>query len=200
MTGNVLKLNKFGTKAAMRDHGLTSKKRIGRGVFCAVFEGDTPDSVLKLTADWTMRESMVFYFNDPAFPTVLEDYGYVGEQEEDCSLWLLKTERLTRLRDAPASVKKEAKFLIKKFDQARMDLYQSGYPLAKDTSSESELLILEALKQDGAMSKYEVVLEQLTVAVSNLPGSRLDFHTGNLMARGNQLVFNDVLCDGARLL
>lgn len=195
MVKRVLRLDNLATKFIARRHGLTPARRLGRGTFCAVYEGDSPESVWKLTADDIQRESALFHFNSPWFPKLLEDCGYVGDQDEQ-PLWLFKTERLQPLRQSPASVRKEARFLMQRFAVNWEAALDQGFAAH---SEEFCAQVVALVMDDPTASHYQEAMGQLYNVLTNYPGARLDLQQANLMARGDQLVLNDIVCN-AKLL
>jgi hypothetical protein len=49
--------------------------------------------------------------------------------------------------------------------------------------------------EDSSVEPYHEAMGQLYNVLTNYPGARLDLHSGNLMARGDQLVLNDIVCN-----
>lgn len=195
MVKRVLRLDSPATKFIARRHGLTPARRLGRGTFCAVYEGDSPESVWKLTADEVQRESALFHYNSPCFPKLLEDCGYVGDQDER-PLWLFKTERLQPLRQSSADVRKEARFLMQRFSvNFEVALDQGFSAHAEEFCAQVVALMME----DSSVEPYHEAMGQLYNVLTNYPGARLDLHSGNLMARGDQLVLNDIVCNATLL-
>ncbi len=109
---------------------LKNKKIIGRGVFCRVFEGSTPQSVYKLTAD----RSHVEYLTDRLSPqgrfkpVVIEDYGVVGTLKTGTDIYLLEVERLQRLKRRS----KNARLVAEIMNQTRRALPTEDKALEKD--------------------------------------------------------------------
>lgn len=94
---NILDLRDSGVVRIRRAHPqLQGKKPFARGTRAALFEGGTPERVLKLTVD----APSYLYLTDGYAPTgvhvpvVFEDFGQVGETWNDEALYLVELERL----------------------------------------------------------------------------------------------------------
>ena len=141
------------------------------------------------------------------FPKLLANEGCVGDQfQGDCSLFLFKSERLKRTREADVATRKLARQVLKAVDECWS---------SEEAMNKSHLLRgTDAAKQSMRTS---VALEQL-VEMKSLPESvreafediqrmvwdyndlAIDFHGANLMVRGtDELVFNDIIVDGSLL-
>lgn len=81
---------------------LRDKRLIGRGSFCAVFEGSRHDTVYKLTTDRSAWCYMTGAYRPTGThtPVVLRDFGDVSPDEEK-PVFLVEVERLVPLRSKP---------------------------------------------------------------------------------------------------
>jgi hypothetical protein len=93
----ILDLRDSGVVQVRRTHTqLRGKKPFARGSRAALFEGRTPERVLKLTVD----APSYLYLTDGYAPTgghvpvVFEDFGQVGQTWNDEALYLVELERL----------------------------------------------------------------------------------------------------------
>lgn len=198
MVRRVLRLDKSCTKAIIREQRLHTRQRIGRGAFTVVYDGDTPDTVWKLTADPVQRESALFYFRSPNFPVLHQDIGHVGDQhdrhEDDIPLWLYQAERLTPLRESPDSVRKEARRFMAVYNRLHDINYQKdGCFVGRPDYAKRMMALLLA---EESLAQYHEAFAQLDRMIQDYQEIRLDFQPANLMARGNTLVLNDVICGG----
>lgn len=195
----ILKLNDWTTRRVMREQGLSNLPRLGRGHFGMAFDaGD--NTVLKLTTDALQRDSQLFYLNGPAFPEFLEDKGYMGEQSNGAPLYLYRTERLETMRQAAPAVRKEARTFLTLMGDAYETACKTSHAMRHNRYySPKAYEVLEAALDAEGLAPYRDSLEQLCRFAMDYEDVSADFHLGNLMARGNQLVFNDVICNSALL-
>lgn len=201
----VIKLNDFGTKAVLSQFGLTPKRRIGKGTFCAVYE-DGPDSVMKLTTDPIQRESTRDYLIGVHFPVLQEDIGHVGTQHtDDLELYMFKAERLRPTRDADAATRKLARQVISAVDdcwrttEAFRALNGRG-SVAQVKSACSSVVLAQLTEFKSLPLTIRDAFVDIQRMVWDYKNLVLDFHGANLMVRGtDELVFNDVIVDGELL-
>ena len=198
----VIKLSDWGTRRVLSEYGLTPKRRLGMGLFCAVYE-DGPDSVFKLTTDPIQRDSVRDYFGGTHFPALQKDIGYVGEQQAgERSLFLFKAERLRPTREADAATRKLARQLVRMVD----DCWRSDDAARKlrgrgsqaQLRSEGSALVLNQLVDSPALPEsIREALEDVRLMVRDYTNLVIDFHGANLMVRGtDELVLNDIIVDG----
>lgn len=76
---------------------LVDKKIIGNGCYSYVFEGETPNTVLKLTCDPVYAEYMRLKSGQPGVGKIVHDYGSI-ESNELGQVSLFAIERLSHLR------------------------------------------------------------------------------------------------------
>lgn len=198
-----LNLTDWGTKAALREHRLTTLNRIGRGSFCAVYDGG--DHVKKLTSDAIQYESIRDYLSGEHFPQLLQNHyhGYAGTQrKEDADLYLFSTEKLLPLAKAPKSVRALAYQLCRKTDEYWISSKSmKQYNLLNFNYTEQSKETLERLSEDGSFpSSLRASFEDLYRLLGDFGGQpRLDMGRSNLMTRGDTLVLNDVVFDAEKL-
>lgn len=201
----LLHLNDYGTSAVLRRFELTPKRRIGRGLTCAVYE-DGPDAVYKLTIDPIQRESVCHYLGGTHFPAVLKDIGHVGEQyKRDLNLYLFKCERLRPLKDADSATRKLAFQVLKAVDEcwdapdAKRALHARG-TVAQTRSACASVVLNQLVEFPGIPSGIREAFEDLRRLVWDYRDLVIDFHRANLMVRGtDELVLNDVVASGELL-
>jgi hypothetical protein len=196
---NVLRLQDWGVKRVMREHGLKAKDKLGRGAFTAVYAEDDA-TVLKLTVDPIQYDAHVFLRDNPHFPTVFDPRGEVGNQHaQDLALYLSRCERLRPLNQADAPTRRLARQVTKA--SARCWVSARVYSVAKGYARESDHFRVRTLETFSEMSQdmafpqsLRDAFEVLANMVSNYGEATLDMHRGNLMVRGtDELVLNDVL-------
>lgn len=202
----ILKLNDWGTRAVLSRYGLTASRRLGKGTFCAVYE-DGPDQVFKLTADSIQLESVRDYLVGVHFPKLLANEGCVGEQfKGDRSLFLFKSERLKRTREADAATRKLTRQVLKAVDECwsskeatnKSHLLRGTF--AAKQSMRSSVALEQLIEKKDLPESVREAFEDIQRMVMNYNDLALDFHGANLMVRGtDELVFNDIIVDGALL-
>ncbi|KVP17392.1 hypothetical protein [Burkholderia ubonensis] len=200
-----LKLNDYGTRAVLSRFDLSASRRLGKGQFCAVYE-DGPDAVLKLTTDPIQLESVRDYLGGIHFPKMLDNEGHVGVQHHgDLDLYMFKSERLKPTREADAATRKLARQVLKSVDcsLSSRDAQHRGNVRGSFAAKQSlrSQAALEQLKENKDLPEsVREAFEDILRMVWNYNDLVIDFHGANLMVRGkDELVFNDVLVDGAML-
>lgn len=187
---NILNLRDGGVMRARRTHAqLQGKKPFARGSRAALFEGRTPERVLKLTLD----TPSYLYLTDGYAPTgvhvpvVFEDFGQVGETWNDEALYLVELERLLPRPKGYAL----SRVLHKAYELAENGLRKNGYryrACLPDADAQPDWL-------PDSLAEY---FTQLNLFASNTE-SALDLSwRSNYMVRPNgELVGSDPLFDVA---
>ena len=197
----VIRLDDWGTKSVLSQYGLTPMRRIGKGLFCAVYE-DGPDSVVKLTTDAIQLHSVRDYLGGVHFPELVDNIGWVGEQHiGDHDLYMFKAERLRPTREADAATRKLARDVMRAVDDfwaphASRMMYGRGSQAQK--RSECSGVVLDQLMEFTSLPEsIREAFADLRRMVNDYTNLVIDFHGANLMVRGSdELVFNDVIVDG----
>lgn len=197
----VIRLDDWGTKSVLSQFGLKSKQRIGKGLFCAVYDAG-PESVYKLTTDAVQLHSVRDYLEGVHFPELVENIGWVGEQRiGDHDLYMFKAERLKPTKEADAATRKLARDVIRAVDEfwaphASRLVYGRGSRAQK--RSECSGLVLDQLMEFKSLPEtIREAFGDLRRMVLDYQNLVIDFHGANLMVRGtDELVFNDVIVDG----
>jgi hypothetical protein len=198
----VIRLDDWGTKSVLSQYGLTPKRRIGKGLFCAVYE-DGPESVVKLTTDSIQRESVRDYLEGVHFPAMVADIGFVGTQYKgDMDLFMFKSERLRPTREADAATRKLARQVIRAVDDCwatpAAERARRGRGTQAQLRSAGSRVVLDQLAEfKGLPETIREAFEDVHRLVRDYTNLVIDFHGANLMVRGmDELVFNDVVVDG----
>jgi len=158
---------------------------IGTGSFATVY--DRGNTVFKLTADQFQYDFYVAGFDNPAFPKVLADYGKVGEVG-GMPVYLLEMEKLNKI---------EAGTGAKSFVESFLFRYWISYP-THDTEVSEVQCCAEALMNMADMESFST---RLSGGLLDMAGFMIekncvaDFHAGNFMLRGHQVVLNDPVAD-----
>lgn len=170
---------------------LKGKKLIGRGMFSAVFEGSTPDTVLKMTVDsvgfWLLN-CCAAGVSGEHFPEVVKnhhDVGVVKVGKVEFPVYLFEMERLVKLK-----VDSAAKKLARKISTSQLKISRASW--SSDVTGQ--------LKELANVAKLPETLRQAIRDVenfaSNYPKAQLDMHMGNFMQRENgDLVITDPMFD-----
>lgn len=82
---------------AQRFPVLHAKKVIGEGVFSCVFEGTTPETVLKLTVDEAYYRFILEHGHGNGIPRLIKDWGSV-DNEVHGALYLVEIQKLIALK------------------------------------------------------------------------------------------------------
>jgi len=198
-----LKLNDFGTRRALRAHGLVGKKRIGRGTYCAVYD-DGEDAVLKLTADYIQLESVQFYLDGVHFPRLMKIIGRVGIQDAgNADLYLFQAERLKPTSKADAPTRKLAKRVIDTVQDCllskdAMSVWRSPGAPADRQAKRSLTALKQLVDTPWFPESLKEAFEKLQTLSMDYGNLSLDFHRANLMVRGSdELVLNDVIASSS---
>lgn len=198
----LIKLSDHGTRSVLSRFNLTPKRRLGMGLFCAVYE-DGPESVLKLTTDSVQLESVRDYFDGVHFPVLKDTIGYVGEQYSgDRSLFLFKAERLRPTREADVATRKLARQVLRAVDECwRSDDAASklhGRGTNAQRRSQGSAVVLDQLMELKTLPEtIRDAFLDIRRMVSDYSNLAIDFHGANLMVRGtDELVLNDIILDG----
>lgn len=200
---HVLRLTEPGVKAALRHDALKGAKKIGRGMFAAVYEkGDT---ILKVTCDanqYAMYRDP-HHPDGPYFPVTLKDYGDIGETSDGLPIYLVEQERLDKLRGGPIEVYRAAKavatFMGEETNRKYREMRHRGSYTMRDADMQQRASI-EALESAACNKDFAPELRasmlDIAVFVANYEGVAADFGMSNMMRRGSQLILNDVVCHG----
>ena len=192
-----LNLNDGATKRVMQQYGLTTKNRLGRGMFCAAYDAGW-DEVMKLTSDPIQMESIRDYFKGKHFPRLIHNYGYMGEQRNEASLFLFKVDRLKPLKEADAATQTLARSLVRRTCKLYGTVNVEEKYRWNNFYTERDKLIVQSLIDDVRLPQslrdaFEPVLSML----NDYDGMRLDLCGANLMVRGqDELILNDIVVDG----
>ena len=193
----LLKLDHWAVRRAVREHNLNQYPRIGRGTFCAVY--DKGDTVLKLTCDekayWFVRDMQDA---GPWFPRLIADHHKVAAMGER-DVYLIEVEKLTRIRANSKPWKRvvelgdklhtQYKSFHNKADLTELDRHRYASVHAFYRMADDDTLDEDTQEAFGRVAQW----------MSNYECGH-DFSAQNVMLRGTQLVFNDVIADTASLL
>lgn len=193
---NVLLLNDFGTKRALKHPELAGLPLLGRGKFSTVY--DNGDTVLHMTCDpvgYALHCDGVMSIAGKSkhFSRVVNDFGDIGEQAQgDLTIYLFETEKLAKLTGFPEA-RREVRQIIKAIDT----LYMQAEWSLKSTHFTPQIVMgkLAADKQHSlSMRKAFSLLENF---VPNYENSLMDMHYANFMVRPSDgtVVLNDPLVD-----
>ena len=199
-----LRLTDAGTRHAIREQGLHQRRRLARGQFAAVYEGDTPNDVYKLTADAVHFEGLRSYLIGPHFPEMTVNYGIVGEQlAPNLSLYFFKMPRLYPTRRADAPTRKLCRLICEQqqahfFDAYNRSTKAGGRPpvysqflswLGRDISKN----MMENLRLPLSIREAMESIHRMACDFDNLC---LDMHSKNFMVSADgQLMFSDPIAD-----
>lgn len=170
---------------------LKGKKLIGRGMFSAVFEGSTPDTVLKMTVDsvgYWLLNCCAAGVGGEHFPKVIKNHHDVGEVnvgKTEFPVYLFEMERLVKLKVGSA-----AKKLARKISTSQLKISRASW--SSDVTGQ--------LGELASVAKLPETLRQAIRDVENFagnyPNAQLDMHMGNFMQRENgDLVITDPMFD-----
>lgn len=203
---NTLKMDDRGVRWVRHTHPrLKGKRMLARGHFAAVFDGG-PDTILKLTRDPLQYAVAAdpYHPEGPYFPRLVESYGDVGETNDGHCLYLIEVERLQAINaQAPLAMKRERKSLMQVLDFHASTIrgtLPANRRYSKYGDQEVARLTLETARECEEISEgARQALGDLRDFICNYDGYALDFHAGNMMRRGDQLVLNDVIADTRQL-
>ena len=202
----VLKKTYPGVREILNSDLIKGRKEIGRGAFSIVYEGDTPDTVLKLTVDHVAY----MFLNDGAkrcwhdeersvFTRVTKDHGIVGEARcynSSYNVYVFECERLNRIHGNSSIAKKGA---IKRFIRSYSNSFgkvKSPMPLAQ-VRREAVVQMTSVDMESDIMNEAVMVLADF---IRHVDDAQPDFHVGNFMQRNNgEVVMSDPVCDGTML-
>lgn len=200
-----LRLTDAGTRYAIREQGLHQRRRLARGQFAAVYEGDTPNDVYKLTADAVHFEGLRSYLIGPHFPEMTVNYGIVGEQlAPNLSLYFFKMPRLYPTRRADASTRKLCRLIREQEQIHSSDAYNrstkepGGRPLVHRhfLSWLGRDISKNMMENDRLPLSIREAMESIHTMACNFDNLCLDMHSGNFMvSAGGQLMFSDPIAD-----
>lgn len=192
-----LNLNDGATKQVMRKYGLTPGNRLGRGKFCAAYDAGW-DEVMKLTSDSIQLESIRDYFKGKHFPQLIQNYGYMGEQRNEASLFLFKVDRLKPVKDADAATKTLARSLVRRTNKLYGTVKVDEKHRWNNFYTERDKLIVQSLIDDERLpTSLREAFEPVLSMLMDYDGLRLDLYGANLMVRGqDELILNDIVVDG----
>lgn len=175
---------------------LRGKKILGRGMFAAVFEGRSPDTVLKMTTcqySYWMLNCSCCAVRNPMFPRLIENFGEIGEMKLhgiSYPIWLYEVERLQKVAPSSPQKRLRRKIIHKVASEA----------LPKSWAVPSEFMgqfVFDHLACDEELPEdVRDAMGELADFCSNYPGARADLAGGNFMQRSDgQLVINDPVFD-----
>lgn len=200
-----LKLRDPGVVKAIKETGLGSLPRVGRGFYSSVHE-DGAGNIVKLTLDRTYYElhtgsyAGCYTGGNKHFAKIIEDGGIVGEQGKN-HLYMIKVEKLSKLKSGSEN-KKLATKLCK---EARVLMASRGRSVnifAERGVIDHSVIVPETLYHlaDSDIEMPETMREALrsiALFAQDYDGVGLDFHIANFMERESDgvLVFSDPTCD-----
>jgi hypothetical protein len=183
-----LNLTDPGVRAALRHPALAGKKRIGRGGFCAVY--DNGDTVLKLTADGVAHDFAASAWRPQGehFPRLVDSHFCIGETSGGDLLYLYEAEKLQPIgRDSLYHIKKAVKDLNVKVGATYANQEFRGHNTEVYNSSRA----CEELAQNVSLpDTMRDAFSQLATFIASW-NAALDFHSKNVMLRGDTIVLND---------
>lgn len=190
----ILKLTDPGVKSVINSHpALKGKERIGRGFYSVVF--DNGDTVLKLTADAHHYDLLQFYAEGKSFPAVVQNHGYVGEQQSgNFPLYLLEVEKLVKVPGKTLNSK-----IVHKLCRTAARMMAVKTPVFERHADKIDMarIVPETfyqMSEDEELPAYvREGLEQLGRFSLDYEGVGMDFHPSNFMQREatGELVLSD---------
>ncbi len=193
----ILDLTDPKVKSLVRHHPmLKGLKRIARGSFCAVY--DKGDTVVKLTCDRTTYAFSVERLVEKSvyFPRLVAEERNVGEMCNGTDLHILEMEKLTPFtRNTPVELKRAANGILNMFMAEYHSVSYSRHSSIADNHKFKTVRALQNLGDNTALDPVlRHALDQLAMFCANYDCGH-DFQRSNLMLRGDQIVFNDVVAD-----
>lgn len=202
-----LKLTDWGLKLALRHekvaHLTTKGNRIGRGTFCVVYNGSTPDTVLKITLDdraYELATCANYAMRGEHAPVVTKDYGQIGTARigyESFPIYAFEVERLEKVTSS----------ILRKLVRALSNSAQTHQIEQMNSDRRDRKKIDDSLKNydlfrkladdfEESHPKIAELLEQIATFCGDWGDSGMDLHYANFMQRGSgTLVINDpVVC------
>lgn len=205
-----VQFHKGSARLATKHPALQGLRALARGHFCRVY--DNGDTVLKLTAD-PLSYAIYTDGHRPQgehFPVLVRDHGEAGawinpSTKKSYPLYLVEMEKLQPISRGPAAIRKLARELCRHISSASTQARSSldlgwGWGTTPETSHRIAVEALRLASEDEALpASIREALEQLSSFIANFKGATLDWHSKNLMRRGDTLVLNDVIADYEQL-
>lgn len=189
-----LNLTAPGVKRARQLPQLKGKKPIGRGTFSALFDGERPDTVLKLTVDSTsywMSNCCAAGCAGPHFPRVVRNHRDVGEvtvRGVTYPIFLYEVERLERLKTGGEAARQ---FRVFKSIAKQATTACSSIPNREAAPAVMEMMADLAAKADLPGSLRHAISD-LSNFVRAYDDVFIDIHRANVMQDSEgTLVIND---------
>lgn len=201
----ILLLNSKEVKGARNHPTLKSKKLIASGMFSGVYEGNSPETVLKLTicpASYAMLTDSRFADN-PHATKLINDYGQVGEFMTGTNIietkltkpvkrlvpmYLVEIERLHKTANSDA--KKVAAHVSRAMRKAIMTTF--GDESHRDNQAKALRKLASDSKLIGKIESYAEYFECLIAFVEGNRNAFFDMHQANTMMREDgTVVFSD---------
>lgn len=204
----ILHLNDYAVKSALNDdairHLTSSKRLIGRGMFSLVYEGSSPDRVLKVTSDsanYWMHNCYAYGVEGIHFAKVFENYGDVGEIRigvNNYPIYAFEVERLEKIKSL--ETKRTAKFICNtSFETFHSYLNKNAAKLRdRDiaTASSNAFEVTARLIREKSKTLSEDI-RKLADFCANYDNVSPDNNIANFMIRPEtgDLVINDPILD-----
>ena len=195
----ILRKDLAGIKNILNSDLFSGRKMIGRGAFCMVFEGNAPDTVLKLTIDRIAYEMIGDCVtrvdeNNPHFTKVVNRFGNLGpvllrNGSGVRFAYALECERLHK-------VSGNAKSLARRIQSETVTKFKEY--LQRDPCHDDHLACVRALEDQSRCYSGDLgeAFDSLVTFLSNFPEGITDFHNDNFMQRSDgTLVFSDPFAD-----
>lgn len=184
----LIRQNDKAVRQAQRLTPAAGRKLLGRGVTTLVFEGEHPNSVLKLTVDQVAYELAEAQrsWECAGLPRTGQLFGQVGTTSEGNAIWLFEQERLTKLGVGSAP---------RKLCMGVSRLVWSQYEHC-DTVDE---VLASAQPSIPNVGLSAAALHLADFAATRRERLRLDLHASNFMLReaSGQAVVSDPFLDTA---
>lgn len=205
----ILTLTHPSVRNARNHSAIAGKKLLGSGQFSAVFEGSTPDTVIKLTVDpagyWLFNDGVVGC-KGKHFPKTVESWGAIDDvvihanlragRPRTVPIYLYEQERLQKL-EQKSQQRKLAKSII---DLSRAACNDPHYMTNHKGNGKRLRNVDDARLTLEVLRKNEALPESVREAIGSLANFCdyeddlfLDMHFGNFMVRPStgDLVFSD---------
>ena len=197
---HILRKTLRGIGPILKSELIRGRKELGRGAFTIVYEGDTPDTVLKMTIDdvaYSMLNDGVVAVGEqnPHFVRVKNDYYELGEVNlphgDRVPVYAFECERLFKTTG-------ETRALARKITAEHLSLFQkinTRRPTQREHTSTIHALERQ-VERNTFGEEVTDALDRICTFLSNYGAGFADLHSGNFMQRSDgTLVFSDPVCN-----
>lgn len=182
----VLRLDCPGVRATIAGlKVLQGKKPIARGCFSAVYDGQRPNTVLKLTADnlgYSLLNDAVIGIGGRHLPRIVKDFFCVGDTNingEDFPLYLYEMERLEKIKTGSPERR-----LVRQIVKHASAASATSKRMWRDPNYITDTLKVMVENPNLTKSWRHAFSGMLHFCRNTCAGS-LDLHSGNFMRRAN---------------